>query len=150
MRKTLGTFLAQRQKWKKLMQGAAATRTAAFDTDSQSDHLRETLNFGSNTGALRMFTYVPPATLAQCGLVVVLHACTQSAAGYDLGAGWSTLAKRFGFALLLPQQQRSNNPSGCFNWFQKEDIERGRGEALSIRQMVEKTVSDHRVDRNRV
>jgi poly(hydroxyalkanoate) depolymerase family esterase len=150
MRKTLGTFLAQRQKWKKLMQGAAATRTAAFDTDSQSDHLRETLNFGSNPGALRMFTYVPPATLAQCGLVVVLHACTQSAAGYDLGAGWSTLAKRFGFALLLPQQQRSNNPSGCFNWFQKEDIERGRGEALSIRQMVEKTVSDHTVDRNRV
>jgi poly(hydroxyalkanoate) depolymerase family esterase len=150
MRKTLGSFVAQRQKWKKLMQEAAGTRTTAFDLDSQSDHLWETLNFGANPGALRMFTYVPPTISAQCGLVVVLHACTQSAAGYDLGAGWSTLAKRFGFALLLPQQQRSNNPSGCFNWFQKEDIERGRGEALSIRQMVEKTVSDHRVDRSRV
>jgi poly(hydroxyalkanoate) depolymerase family esterase len=61
--------------------------------------------------------------------------CTQSAAG---------------FALLLPQQQRSNNPNGYFNWFQSGDIERGRGEALSIRQMVKKMVSDHGVDRTRV
>ena len=80
----------------------------------------------------------------------MLHGCTQSAAGYDIGAGWSTLAKRFGFALLLPEQQRSNNPNGCFNWFQRGDIERGRGEALSIRQMVEKLVSDQVVDRTRV
>ena len=38
-------------------------------------------------------------------LVVVLHGCGQTAAGYDLGAGWSTLAKRYGFALLMPEQQ---------------------------------------------
>jgi feruloyl esterase len=97
-----------------------------------------------------MFTYLPPDVSANCALMVVLHGCTQSAASYDLGAGWSTLAERFGFALLLPEQQRTNNPNGCFNWFQTGDIERGHGEALSIRQMVAKMVSDHGIDPARV
>ena len=97
-----------------------------------------------------MFSHLPSQVSAGCPVVVVLHGCTQSAAGYDLGAGWSTLADRFGFALLLPEQQRSNNPNGCFNWFQPGDIERGRGEALSIRQMVGKMVSDHGIDPSRV
>jgi len=74
----------------------------------------------------------------------------QTAAGYDHGAGWSTLAERYGFALLLPEQQRANNPNGCFNWFQTGDIERGSGEALSIRQMVDKMATDHGIDPDRV
>jgi len=37
--------------------------------------------------------------------------------------------------------QRANNPNGCFNWFQAGDIERGHGEACSIRQMVDTMVS---------
>jgi poly(hydroxyalkanoate) depolymerase family esterase len=150
IRKTFGSFLAHRRNWQKMMRRAARATTATSHSDSQSSHLREIMDFGSNPGALRMFTYLPPDLPAGSGLVVVLHGCAQSAAGYDLGAGWSTLAKRFGFALLLPQQQHCNNPHGCFNWFQKGDIERGRGEALSIRQMVEKIVSDHRLDRTRV
>jgi poly(hydroxyalkanoate) depolymerase family esterase len=97
-----------------------------------------------------MFGYRPP-TLAECpALVVVLHGCTQTAAGYDVGAGWSTLAERYGFALLLPEQQRSNNPNGCFNWFQPEDSKRERGEAHSIAQTIEKYVVDHRIDRSRI
>ncbi len=112
--------------------------------------LTETANFGPNPGALRMFSYLPAALAEQCPLLVVLHGCTQSAAGYDLGAGWSTLADRFAIALLLPEQQRSNNPNGCFNWFQSGDIERGHGEAASIRQMVATMVSDHGIDPARV
>ena len=83
-------------------------------------------------------------------LVVVLHGCTQTAAGYDLGAGWSTLADRYGFALLFPEQQRFNNPNGCFNWFQAEDSQRDQGEPLSIRQMIEKSIVDHGIDRRRI
>src|SRR4029434_4289790 len=97
-------------------------------------------SFGANPGALRMFTYLPPDPSPDRALMVVLHRCTQSAASYDRGAGWSTLAERFGFALLLPEQQRSNNPNGCFNWFEAGDTRRGSGEALSIRQMGQKMV----------
>jgi poly(hydroxyalkanoate) depolymerase family esterase len=114
------------------------------------NHLRETQNFGTNPGALRMFTHLPPNVSGAVPLVVVLHGCTQTAAGYDQGAGWSTLANRYGFALLFPEQQRANNPNGCFNWFQTGDIERGHGEALSIRQMIAKMVSDQAIDARRV
>jgi poly(hydroxyalkanoate) depolymerase family esterase len=112
--------------------------------------LREVHGFGSNPGNLRMFRYLPPKLAENPALVVVLHGCTQTAAGYDLGAGWSTLADRYGFALLFPEQQRINNPNGCFNWFQPEDSQRDRGEPLSIRQMIEKSVVDHGIDRRRV
>ena len=112
--------------------------------------LREIFDFGSNPGNLRMFGYRPPTLADNPALVVVLHGCTQTAAGYDLGAGWSTLADRYGFALLLPEQQRSNNPNGCFNWFQPEHSRRNQGEPLSIRQMIEKSIVDHGIDRRRV
>lgn len=133
--KTFGSFSAQQGKWEKMMRAVARIRSAAPSHVSASSHLKETESFGPNPGALRMFTYLPPEVSAKCALLVVLHGCTQSAESYDRGAGWSTLAERFGFALLLPEQQRSNNPNGCFNWFQTGDIERGHGEALSIRQM---------------
>jgi feruloyl esterase len=112
--------------------------------------LIEESGWRSNPGALRMFTYVPPGRAAGAPLVVVLHGCTQTAASYDHGAGWSTLAERYGFALLLPEQQRSNNPNGCFSWFQSDDIQRDRGEAASIHEMVEKMVRDKGIDRDRV
>ncbi|HTM73328.1 MAG TPA: PHB depolymerase family esterase [Pseudolabrys sp.] len=115
-----------------------------------STRLREIFDFGSNPGNLRMFGYRPSILADNPALVVVLHGCTQTAAAYDLGAGWSTLADRYGFVLLLPEQQRSNNPNGCFNWFRPEQSRRGQGEPHSIRQMIEKSVVDHGIDRRRV
>ncbi len=150
MRKTFGKLGARGRQWEKLMPAGSLTGQAGSADGSAASHLREITDFGSNPGALRMFTHMPPQASAGCGLVVVLHGCMQTAAAYDHGAGWSTLADRYGFALLLPEQQRANNPNGCFNWFQPGDIERDDGEALSIRQMVEKMVLDHGVDRSRV
>ena len=117
---------------------------------ASASHLREVADFGSNPGALRMFAYVPARPTPPTALVVVLHGCQQTAAGYDIGAGWSTLAERYGFALLLPEQRPANNPNGCFNWFVPGDTARGGGEALSIRQMVERMLVEHGIDRSRV
>jgi poly(hydroxyalkanoate) depolymerase family esterase len=112
--------------------------------------LAETTGFGSNPGALKMFSFVPENLQERPALVVVLHGCGQTAAGYDLGAGWSTLAKHFGFALLMPEQQASNNGRGCFNWFNPEDTARDSGEAGSIRQMIARMVADAGIDRDRI
>jgi poly(hydroxyalkanoate) depolymerase family esterase len=112
--------------------------------------LVETKQFGTNPGDLRMFSYVPPGLPASAALVVVLHGCGQTAAGYDVGAGWSTLAKHYGFALLMPEQQSANNAHGCFNWFNPEDTRRGHGEACSIRQMTARMVADHKIDKHRI
>ncbi|MCU4179670.1 alpha/beta hydrolase family esterase [Bosea sp. BH3] len=105
---------------------------------------------GSNPGALRAYTHVPELLPERAPLVVVLHGCTQTAAGYDYGSGWSQLADRHGFALLCPEQQRANNPNLCFNWFVPEDVRRDSGEALSIAQMVQMMTEIHRLDRRRV
>jgi poly(3-hydroxybutyrate) depolymerase len=112
--------------------------------------LIEVEDFGSNPGALRMFAFVPEQLPRAPALVVVLHGCGQTAAGYDLGAGWSTLAKRYGFALLMPEQQGSNNAHTCFNWFNPEDTTRDLGEARSIRQMIARMVGEHKIDPRRI
>lgn len=148
--RTISSLSGYRHRWEKLLQAARDARPPTHAPDATSSRLTEVRSFGSNPGALRMFTHVPLRLQPAPALVVVLHGCTQTAASYDLGAGWSTLAERYGFALLLPQQQPSNNPKTCFSWFQPEDIARDSGEALSIRQMVEKMIVDHGVDRRRV
>ena len=112
--------------------------------------LLEVTDFGTNPGDLKMFSFVPDDLQPKPALVVVLHGCGQTASGYDLGAGWSSLATRYGFALLMPQQQPSNNANGCFNWFNPEDTARDSGEACSIRQMIARMVGDIGIDQHRI
>ena len=105
---------------------------------------------GSNPGSLRSAVYIPASFTRRRPLVVVLHGSMQSAEDYNRGTGWSTLADRYDFALLFPQQRRSNNAIGGFNWFELGDSYRGGGEPLSIRQMIEQVVVDHDIDRDRI
>lgn len=112
--------------------------------------LQKVADFGTNPGGLRMLTYLPDNLPTKPALIVVLHGSTQSAASYDLGAGWSTLADQYGFVLLMPEQSRQNNLTGSFNWFQPDDTRRGEGEAHSIMQMVEQIVRNHDIDRRRI
>jgi poly(hydroxyalkanoate) depolymerase family esterase len=83
-------------------------------------------------------------------LVVVLHGCTQNARDYDRGAGWSQLADQLGFALLLPEQSRSNNFNLCFNWYEPGNNRRGIGEPASIKQMIDCVIERHGIDPGRV
>jgi poly(3-hydroxybutyrate) depolymerase len=66
----------------------AAAFPAAGDgvTDDRLGELQ--VNF-ANPGNLRARCYVPDGLERPAALLVVLHGCTQNAAGYDQGAGWS-------------------------------------------------------------
>jgi poly(hydroxyalkanoate) depolymerase family esterase len=142
----IGKAIGSLAKWEKLRGSIGAFKApaeSAFTT-------LETHAFESNPGNLRMLTYMPSAMADDRALVVVLHGCGQTAAGYNHGAGWSTLAERYGFGLLLPEQQRSNNANGCFNWFEPGDTRRGGGEAASIQAMVKKMVHENGIDPRRV
>lgn len=118
--------------------------------DDEGCRLSEIENFGENPGNLRMFQYVPADLGPHAPLVVVLHGCTQTAAGYDRSSGWSWLAEKHGFAVLFAQQRGENNPRRCFNWFRPHDIVRESGEAGSIRHMVDHLVVQHDLDRQRI
>ena len=112
--------------------------------------LRELTGFGTNPGNLRMFAYAPEHMPPEAPLVIALHGCTQTSDEYDHGTGWSSLADSLGFAVVYPQQQPANNPKNCFSWFLPGDIARGRGEALSIREMVEHAIATFAADRRKV
>ena len=112
--------------------------------------LTEVTDFGSNPGNLKMYQYLPEALSANAPLVVVLHGCTQSADEYSERTQWNRLADRFGFAVIYPEQKLLNNGFSCFNWFVPEDASRDSGEALSIKQMIDKMKADHSIDAQRV
>jgi len=97
-----------------------------------------------------MFAYAPAQLPPRAALVIALHGCTQTSDEYDYGTGWSSLADSLGFAVVYPQQQPSNNPKNCFSWFLPGDIARDRGEALSIREMVEHAIGTFAADRRKV
>jgi len=129
----------------------------------------EEIGFGSNPGNLRMFSYVPAGLPPAPPLIVVLHGCKQRAATFAYDAGWLALANSSKLALLLPEQRGlprylhdvyvfpwliamfgANNQNACFNWFEPEDTARDRGEALSIRQMIDTMIQRYSVDPSRV
>jgi poly(hydroxyalkanoate) depolymerase family esterase len=140
----------------------------AGSAGSSGATLTEVKGFGSNPGNLRMFKYIPSTVPSSPALVVALHGCQQQATSYDDETGWVKLADRFGFALLLAEQKGLvypsyvsgsgnmlwmwdvNNVLGCFNWFEPGDTRRGGGEALSIKQMIDRMTADHNIDTSRI
>lgn len=112
--------------------------------------LRPALVPGPNPGRLKAWKHVPETLSGNPALVVVLPGCTQTAAAYNAGSGWSMLADRHGFVVLYPEQQRANNPGLCFTWYAPEDTRRDRGEAASIRAAIDAAVHEHTIDQSRV
>src|SRR5579884_1472390 len=108
------------------------------------------VSFEPNPGNLRMFIHVPEGLERDAPLVVAVHGCGQSAAGYAEDAGWRALADELGFALLAPEQKAANNPNTCFDWFNPEDIARGAGEAASIAAMIRTALERYQLDQARV
>ena len=118
--------------------------------EAADGYLMPLADFGSNPGRLNAWMHIPADLPNGAPLVVVLHGCTQTAASYDYGSGWSAAADENGFAVLFPEQQRTNNPNLCFNWFRPQDASRDSGEALSIRQMIAAMQKRHGTDPRRV
>lgn len=140
-----------RRKFEELLERARKKAASPLQASAdKANQLRELTAFGSNPGNLRMVVYEPERLPRNAPLVVALHGCSQSAAEYDRGSGWSQLADRLGFAVVYPEQQPANNPNSCFSWFLPGDTTRDQGEALSIQQMVEHAIATFGIDRRRV
>ncbi|WOX07039.1 extracellular catalytic domain type 1 short-chain-length polyhydroxyalkanoate depolymerase [Microbulbifer pacificus] len=109
-----------------------------------STDLTEVTGFGSNPGNLQLFQYVPADMPAGSPLVVVAHGCTQTAQGFADTSGWIQLANTYDFALIFPQTSTANEPlAGCFRTWEPAHQERGSGEPLSVKQMIDYMVSQY-------
>jgi poly(hydroxyalkanoate) depolymerase family esterase len=128
-------------------------KPAALPPDIGGIGMVDISEFGSNPGQLRMRFYVPKVAPAPgVPLIVVLHGCGQTAHEFAQDGEWLTLADRLRLPLplLLAEQTEQNNGQHCFNWFRPGDAARGRGEALSIQQMVAEAIRRFGSDPKRV
>ena len=86
-------------------------------------------------------------------LVCMLHGCTQGAASFAAATLMNEAADRHGFVAVYPQQERGDNPQGCWNWFLPEHQARGTGEPASIVGIIRElmgTTSHWTIDPGRV
>ena len=130
-------------------QDLPSSETGIHTSESKAS-LTSVSSFGTNPGNLLMYYYAPSSPKSPAPLVVALHGCTQSANEYADRTKWHVLANKYGFYVVFPQQQSSNNQNKCFNWFEPGDIARGQGEALSIKQMVDYMKSHFNIDSSKV
>ncbi|BFV56482.1 hypothetical protein KCMC57_up15860 [Kitasatospora sp. CMC57] len=112
--------------------------------------LTQVTGFGSNPGSLAMYEYAPAGLPTGAPLVVALHGCVQSASDYHSHSGWAQFADQYGFAVVYPQTNSANNALSCFRWFDPAQSSRGGGEALSVKQMVDKAVAQYGSDTHRI
>jgi poly(hydroxyalkanoate) depolymerase family esterase len=116
---------------------------------AEDSRLVEYNGFGDNPGRLRMRAWLPPSVTGR-PLVVLLHGCGQDAAGFARDSGWTGLADRLHFPLILPEQAEANNAGRCFQWFHPADTARDAGEAGSIADMTRAAISRFDSDPRRV
>jgi poly(hydroxyalkanoate) depolymerase family esterase len=86
-------------------------------------------------------------------LVCLLHGCTQDAASFAAATLMNDAADRHGFVAVYPQQERGDNPQGCWNWFLPQHQTRGAGEPASIAAIIRElmgTPSPWTIDTRRV
>ncbi len=127
---------------------------------------KEITNFGgTNPGKLQMFLYVPENLPRNAPVVVALHGCTQDARTYMNYSAWNTLADKYKFYVIYPQQRskaltkptdadKTGNPYKCFNWagYYGYNFERGQGENQSIIDMIDyvRNYQGYSVDSKRI
>lgn len=140
------------------MAGAMPTMSAAFGGGASTPHAAGptsgagTVSRGSFTGPAGTRTYrvvVPPDRQEHPPLLVMLHGGTQDADVFAAATGMDDLAEREGFVVVYPEQARSANPMGYWNWF--EPRHQGRdGEPSLIAGIVAEVAARHGTDPDRV
>ena len=108
--------------------------------------------FSHDAGQRAYRLFVPHAAAAPGArpLLVMLHGCKQDAADFAAGTRMNELAQAHGWVVLYPEQARSANGLGCWNWFKAGHQQRGRGEPAILAGLVRHVLATERIDARRV
>jgi poly(hydroxyalkanoate) depolymerase family esterase len=105
----------------------------------------------STAGTRPYKLYRPPRATGSSHrpLLVMLHGCDQSAHGFAQSTRMHLIAAREAFYVLWPEQQRTANPQGCWNWFETRSG-RAFAEAASIIRAIDQVCAQHNIDATQV
>ena len=105
----------------------------------------------SASGTRRYRLFKPPGVLRheRLPLLVMLHGCTQDARGLGASSRMNSVAVRERFLVLYPEQERTANAQGCWNWYDTRTGRAGR-EADSIDAAITQICLTQPVDVDRI
>src|SRR5207248_1142806 len=76
----------------------------------------------------------------------MLHGCTQTATDFAVGTRMNVLAEGEMVLVVYPEQAAAANCSGCWNWFQTAEQQRGAGEPSLIAGITQQIMSAYHVE----
>jgi poly(hydroxyalkanoate) depolymerase family esterase len=108
-------------------------------------------HYGNAAGSRAYKLFVPSRYQGQpLPLVVMLHGCTQSPDDFAAGTRMNFVAEAQGCLVVYPAQRSEANQAKCWNWFRRNDQQRGSGEPSLIAGITRQIMRDYSVDPRRV
>lgn len=105
----------------------------------------------TDAGTLDYKLYVPASYTGQpCGLLIMLHGCSQDGQDFALGTGMNDVAEQYQCLVAYPEQPSSANSGKCWNWFEDAHHHRGGGEPALIAGVARKIIDEYAIDTAKV